>query len=334
MRDEVVLEPVVGRRAFLRGAVALSASGAAVYALGCGGGDGDDGGDATAAPTQAGGSTPSATGGAASTVQPVLLTSEFIAGQPGRFLVGLLDADNEFVREAQVDLKFFTVAADGKTGTLRGEGQAAYVELVVPASASPQGMVHGDTIGFYSANTPFDAAGQWAVEISVTEPGAAGPSKVDVPFQVFDAHRIPAPGTVPPASRNDTVATNTNTRSLCSRDPACSLHDKVIADVLGKGRPLVVQFSTPAFCETQFCGPVLDLLLEQAPVYQDRVDFVHIEVWQDFQLKQYRPATQEWHLPTEPITFFMAADGTIASFLEAVFTDEELTAALDGIAGA
>ena len=148
---------------------------------------------------------------------------------------------------------------------------------------------------------------------------------------MYDAYRIPAPGTVPPASQNDTVATNPNTASLCSRDPICSLHDKVIADYLGKGRPLVVQFSTPAFCETRFCGPVLDVLLEQVPAYEDRIDFVHIEVWQDFQVRQYRPATQEWGLPTEPFTFFMAPDGTIVSFLEAVFTTEELTTALDAL---
>jgi len=320
-RDEL-LSQKFNRRAFLRGATVLSASGAAVYALGCGDGGSENSGSPTVAPAS------SAAAGAAG-VTPVLLTSEFVAGQQGRFLVGLLDDENEFVRDADVALRFFTVAADGQTGTLRGEGQAAYVELVVPASASPQGMAHGDTIGFYSASAPFDAAGQWAAEISATAPGAAGPSKVDVPFQVFDAYRIPVPGTVPPASQNDTAATNPNTVSLCSRDPACSLHDKVIADVLGKGRPLVVQFSTPAFCETRFCGPVLDVLLEQVPAYQDRVDFVHIEVWQDFQLKQYRSATQEWHLPTEPITFFMGPDGKIASFLESVFAQSELTAALD-----
>jgi hypothetical protein len=136
---------------------------------------------------------------------------------------------------------------------------------------------------------------------------------------------------VPPASQNDTFATNSNTVSLCSRDPACPLHDEVIADHLGKGRPLVVQFSTPAFCETRFCGPVLDVMLEQVPAYEDRIDFVHIEMWQDFQVRQYRQAALEWHLPSEPFTFFMRADGTVASFLEGIFTENELTDALNAL---
>jgi hypothetical protein len=92
-----------------------------------------------------------------------------------------------------------------------------------------------------------------------------------------------------------------------------------------------VQFSTPAFCQTRFCGPVLEVLLAQAPAYQSKIDFVHIEVWQDFQLKKLRPAVQEWNLPGEPYTFFMGPDGKVARKLEAVFSEQELTNALDGL---
>ena len=90
-----------------------------------------------------------------------------------------------------------------------------------------------------------------------------------------------------------------------------------------------MQFSTPAFCQTRFCGPVLEVLLQQVPAYEDRVDFIHIEVWQDHQLQKYRPAVQEWHLPGEPYTFFMNKDGIVVGRLESIFTEEELASALD-----
>jgi hypothetical protein len=331
LADEVLVRRL-GRRAFLRGALALTGAGAATALVGCGGGDDEDG--ATPAPTMrgspAGGMSTQAAGGA---IMPVMLTSEFVVGQRNRFLVGLLNEDNDFLRDAQVALKFYVVNPDGESGKLRGEGPAAYTELVLPEGASAVGSQLGETIGFYEAIAPFDLAGKWAVEISATPSGASNATTIQAPLEVFETYRIPAPGTLPPASENDTAATNPNEMSLCSRDPICSLHDKVIADYLGKGRPLVVQFSTPAFCDTRFCGPVLDVLLDQYPDYEDRAEFIHIEVWQDFQLRQYRAATQEWGLPTEPITFFMRADGTIASFLESVFTVQELTAALDEIAG-
>lgn len=316
---------VLDRRAFLRGSVAASAAGAAVYALGCGG-DGSDSPTATAGAARTPATTP-----AAGILTPYILTSEFVAGQPSRFLLGLLDDNGDLVRNATVGLQYFSLGADGSTGTLRAEGQASYIELEVPEQASDFGAELGEQVGFYGTGITFDSAGRWAARIAATPPGASDAVAVDAAFDVFDAYRIPALGSVPPASQNDTFDTNSNIGSLCSRDPACALHDKVIADYLGRGRPLVVQFSTPAFCETRFCGPVLDVLLEEAPAYEDRVDFIHIEVWQDFQLQQYRAATREWNLPTEPITFFMRADGTIASYLESVFSGGELTAALDAL---
>jgi hypothetical protein len=58
---------------------------------------------------------------------------------------------------------------------------------------------------------------------------------------------------------------------------------------------------------------------------------VHIEVYRDFQIQQYREAVREWGLPGEPYTFFVAADGTVMSRLEAIFTVEELTERLNAL---
>ena len=323
------------RRRFLRGAAAASAGGVAVLAVGCGS-------DTKAVPatTAAAGSTPAsgATAGSsasASAITPSLLTQEFVAGENNRFSVGLVNASNKLVKGANVHLRFFTIGADGRTGSFRGEGDAGYVELTVPGAHthdnSPQGAVIDDSVAFYVANTPFDTAGKWGVEIGVTQ-SSGDPVTIQAPFAVRQASQSPGFGSTPPASRNDTFATNPNTESLCSRSPACPLHDKVIGDVLGKGRPLVVIFSTPAFCQTRFCGPVLEVLLAQAPQYEDRVDFVHIEIWQDFQLQKNRPAVDEWKLPGEPYTFFMDKTGKVVGKLESVFSGEELTSALDQLA--
>lgn len=328
MHDLTLLARALSRRAFLRGTAAVSTVGAAAFVIGCGGGGSEAStetppvGDPTVSPD----STP-----APDEVTPYILTSEFVAGEPSRFLVGLLDANADLVREARVSVQYFALGADGSTGTLRAEGEAPYIELDVPESASGTGLELGEKVGFYGTGASFDAAGRWVARISATLAGGSTIAPVDAAFEVLSAYRIPALDTAPPASQNDTFDTNSNVASLCSRDPVCPLHDKVIADQLGRGRPLVVQFSTPAFCETRFCGPVLDVLLDQVPAYQDRIDFIHIEVWQDFQLRQYRAATQEWGLPTEPITFFMRPDGTISSFLESVFSGDELTARLDGL---
>jgi hypothetical protein len=324
----------MNRRRFLGGAAALTAAGAGLYAAGCGGSDGDQG-DAT--PVATGTSMMAATA-VAGDVRPSLLTQEFVAGQSNRFAVGLVGSDQRLVKDAGVHVRFFTLGADGVTGTLRGEADMQFVELNVEGAhvhdSSGEELVDEDSVAFYVVNAPFDVAGGWGVELRVTPSGGGEPQQVQVPIEVREQSQSPGVGTVPPASENDTAATNPNIASLCSRDPACSLHDLVIADVLGKGRPLVVQFSTPAFCATRFCGPVLEVLLQEAPAYADRVDFVHIEVWQDFQLQQYREAVREWNLPGEPFTFFIGGDGRVVSKLEAIFSEEELRAALEGLVSA
>ncbi len=324
------------RRDFLRASLAASAGGAALWAVGCGSsGGGAKTPVATGSATVAASATPGATANV-SGITPNLLTQEFVANRDNRFAVGLVGKDNKLVKGAAVHLRFFTVAADGTTGTFRGEGDARYVELNVEGAhlhdKSAGAAVTDDSVSFYVANTPFDVAGRWGVEISATLADGGAPATIQAPFVVLDKPQSPGIGTVPPASRNDTFATNPNVESLCSRSPACPLHDKVIADVLGKGRPLVVQFSTPAFCTSRFCGPVLEVLLTQVPSYQDRVDFVHIEVWQDFQLQKHRPAADEWKLPTEPYTFFMDKGGKVAGKFEAIFGQDELASALDKLA--
>jgi len=322
----------VDRRLFLRGAFVASLGGAALYTVGCGSGDGTN----ATTPQAIAGATTAPMGSAsasAGSLKPVLLTSEFVMNQDNRFAVGILDRDGKLLKNAGVHARFFGIGTDGSAGTLRGEGDLRYTELnVKDAHAHDKTSGSGaseEDVGFYVANTPFDQAGKWGVEITATPHGGEQPATIQAPFTVLEKSGSPGIGTIPPASRNDTTATNFNGESLCTRDPICGLHDKVIGDVLGRGRPLVVQFSTPAFCQTRFCGPVLEVLLSQVARYQDRVDFVHIEVWQDFQLQKYRPAVQDWHLPGEPYTFFMGKDGNVVGKIEAVFSEEELTSTLD-----
>ncbi len=334
---------LLARRAFLRGALGATAGGAALYAVGCGSDDSSDPTATSAPATQAPTSMAQPTAGATAAttanpqgISPVLLTSEYIAGRDNRFVVGLLDAAGKLVLDANVHLRFYTIGSDGVTGTLRGEGDAAFTQLNIEGAhthdSTTGAAASDDAISFYVANAPFDQAGKWGVQVIVTPDNGGQAAQIQVPIDVLATAATPDLGDTPPASQNDTTATNADPASLCSRKPPCSLHDKAIADVLGKGRPLVVQFSTPAFCQTRFCGPVLEVLLSKVPQYQDRVDFVHIEVWQDFQLQKYRPAMTEWHLTTEPWTFFMDKGGKVVLKVESIFSEEEISSALDQLA--
>lgn len=312
----------ITRRSLLRGTFIALGSGAALYALGCGSGD-DGEGPPTASPQ----ASPSAAG-----ITPMLLAAEFVAGQDNRFVVGLLNEENNLVRNATVSARFFKIGDDGSTGTLRGEGTLKYEELNVPElhehdSSGPQDQGE-EFVGFYVANTPFNEVGRWGVELTAL-PDGGNEVQIQAPFEVLAQSSSPGIGSTPPASNNETSPPAEANESICSRDPVCPFHDMVIAERLVSGRPLVVQFSTPAFCETRFCGPVLEAVIQAAPEYQDRLDFIHVEVWKDFQNQQYREAVTEWNLPGEPYTFFIDGGGKVVGRLEAIFSEEELRSALD-----
>ena len=38
-----------------------------------------------------------------------------------------------------------------------------------------------------------------------------------------------------------------------------------------QGKPVIAMFATPARCQSRYCGPVLDQLIELAPAYGDRI---------------------------------------------------------------
>src|SRR3546814_4517134 len=65
--------------------------------------------------------------------------------------------------------------------------------------------------------------------------------------------------------------------------PDPELHQLTVADAVATGRLTMVVVSTPVFCVSRFCGPITDSVQELAAPYGDRANFVHIEVWRDFE---------------------------------------------------
>src|SRR5689334_416487 len=104
------------RRAFLRYAAIASAAGS-MYAVGCGSSSKGSTTSTIAPATSAPSITPAPSANP-SGITPELLTQEFVANQDNRFAVGLIDANRTLVKDADVHLRFFTLAADGTTGTL------------------------------------------------------------------------------------------------------------------------------------------------------------------------------------------------------------------------
>jgi hypothetical protein len=111
--------------------------------------------------------------------------------------------------------------------------------------------------------------------------------------------------------------------------PDPELHATSIADALDAGHPALVVFSTPVYCVSRFCGPVTDLVAELAKEYGDRADFIHVEIYRDFEAGLVNQAALDWLSPDgsdlrEPWTFLIEGNGRIAASWDTVVTRSEI----------
>ena len=101
--------------------------------------------------------------------------------------------------------------------------------------------------------------------------------------------------------------------------------------------------STPKFCKSAQCGPTLDSIKPYVAKYPS-VTFINVEPYKlklvDGVLEaeldgndalQATAVTDEWHLLTEPTVYVVNRDGIVTARFDLIFSDAELTAALDAV---
>lgn len=265
---------------------------------------------------------------------------DLATGAPTRFIVGLVTADQRLIGYGNVDLRFSYVGTKENTKNPTPFGpvvKASYLPIygsVVPdpAPATPQIVSASDTRGLYGAQTSFDKAGFWEVQATATVDGKARTGKGA--FAVAEAHAVPGPGD--PALPTETLTLTTpdvpraaiDSRAGSGEIPDPDLHRTTIASSLAAHRPVVAVFATPVYCTSRFCGPITDLVDELAHQYADRADFVHVEIWRDFQSKTVNKSAADWLYRNdelnEPWVFVIGADGRITARFDNVVTRGEL----------
>jgi len=266
-------------------------------------------------------------------ISPQITNSTLAVGE-NRFSLGLLDEDNSPILGAQVHLRFFDL--NGDEPVMRSEADARFipVELSFIDEQSGKDRRAVGSNGVYVAGVSFRRAGSWGVEVSAT---LAGKKLKPVPFRFNVLEKPPelAVGDPAPPSRQLTLADVVDISEIdSSYPPRPQMHDETVADALAGGKPLVIAFATPAFCESRTCGPVMETVMD--PLYQKHKDeavFIHIE---PYQLKQLREgsgqipveATAAWRIHTEPWIFVVGRDGKVAAKFEGIVALDEVETAL------
>jgi len=126
-----------------------------------------------------------------------------------------------------------------------------------------------------------------------------------------------------------TVADSRGVEPICTREPLCPLHEISLDTALAQKRPLTVLFATPARCQSQLCGPVLDNLLTVREGFADKVDFIHVEIFATRTGNELAPAVQASKIQSEPFLFLVGADGIVRERLDNAYDRTEARSALE-----
>ena len=279
---------------------------------------------------------------------------DVVTNRPDRFIVGILSADrSRTLAFGGVTLDFAYLGngeeADQTEGLEFGPVEASFLpipgqDLTAEATQGPPQMVVGSLMtGVYAApEVSFEQAGFWQVTVTVDVEG--GTETATGAFQVLTSSDLPAVGQPALQTRQPLAGDpGVDPKAIDSRAgkdipvPDPELHDITVADAIETGRPVMIVVSTPTFCVSRFCGPITDSVQDLASRYGDRMEFIHLEVWQDYAANKVNPAAAEWIAPTpetdgrEPWVFVIDHNGIIVQRFDNVASDAELEEAVENV---
>lgn len=261
------------------------------------------------------------------------------AGPEQRVIVGLFTDDNEVVAFGSIRVTFV-----GPAGT-SSSAVAGFIPVpgTTAASDGPRLVRPSEGNGVYGTNMEFVEAGPWTVTASFELQGQ--PVETEASFIVNAAHQVVAVGDPAPTAGNWIIGDAVPNHTIDSRAvgdqpiPDPELHSTRIADVAGRGTPLLVVVSTPVYCVSQFCGPITDEVADLQAEFGDRMEFVHLEVWADFENRTVNDSAAAWIFPRdnsdprEPWVFLIDGAGTVIDRWDNVASTNEMRTAIEGALG-
>ena len=294
-----------------------------------------------------------------------LVANSNIGRGPTRLAIGLMLPDQTLVLQADITARLFqldnnaekypstskllgTYTLTGRTidtadhgiawrGPLDRDGANhafADVALRAPSPEQPVAPAHGSALQtIFTTMIDFPEDGLWGAELQIKIDNKTY-DHVLVTFAVLKHTNEPAVGDQAPRTKQ---AISTDGSKLADLDssipPHPSLHNMTVADAIASGKPTLVAFVTPAFCQTRFCGPTLtNVVIPMQQKFGSRVNVIHIE---PFDLPKARagtfalsPASEEWNLQSEPFLAVLDAWGRVTAKFEGIIDLDEVQQAL------
>ncbi len=190
----------------------------------------------------------------------------------------------------------------------------------------------GATLGLYVTHYTFPTPGVWAIRLK------GGNDQSMATVIVADDSAVPDVGDPAPPSQTPTAPAGGDLSAISTDpEPDPAFYQLSVADAVSSGKPTVVAFATPAFCQTALCGPTMDIVKDALAGRTD-VQVVHVEPYDIAKAEAGDlvpiDAMTEWNLATEPWVFVVGADGKVAASFEGIMGRDELVEAVDAVTGA
>lgn len=153
--------------------------------------------------------------------------------------------------------------------------------------------------------------------LRVTDAAKLGLIQVGDPMRPVDSPTLDDPHGVDP---------------ICTRpNGPCPLHKVTVAEAINLPGPTAMLISTPRFCQTDVCGPALEVLIAAAGDLDPSWSVIHAEVYvapedNDFTLT---PTVGAYDLSFEPSLVVADADGIVTAVLHFTMDTPEVSAALE-----
>ena len=183
----------------------------------------------------------------------------------------------------------------------------------------------------YSAELNFPGAGQYKPVMVIKEKGGWA-TKALPTVQVGEFAMIPRVGQKAPLIQTPTAkGVGGDLAKISTRVPPDTQNKVNYADVLGK-EPILLLFTTPKFCQSRVCGPVVDVAEQAQHEFEGKANFIHMEIYNDNDpSKGVRPQVRRFHLPTEPWLFAINREGVVSATIEGAFGTNLLHKTVDRV---
>lgn len=273
---------------------------------------------------------PTTSPGGNTTFSMQVASGDLYVGPPQDVEVGIQHSDGQGVQLmtfGTVKLHLDFRGADGSGQPVaKGDATATYVAAPGTTPDGPAPTLSNPTTarGIYSApGITFDVAGTWQATVTVDVSGS-GTQTLTAAFPVNTTPILPAPGQKAIPVDNPIICAKCKpTSAIDSRAqggakiPDPELHQTTIRAAMAQHRPILAIFSTPVYCQSQFCGPTTDAVQALAKQYGDRAVFIHVEIYRKYSSSSavINKAAADWLYRnndlTEPWLYLIGADGTI-----------------------